>query len=351
MIFLPTISIGGIERVLLTYAAGLVKKNYDVTCLIAVDKKELDINKIENINFVCLNKARLRKSLWAIVKYLKINKPDVIITASDATLIVFLAKLFSSYSAKLITSHHNYYDNNTEIKSRQRLIVKYIYPLCDNVIGVSNGISSMLRTQFNLKNVITIYNPIDYKFVTKSSEELVEDIPREDYFLFIGRFSTVKNIPLLFSAYKIFIQKYPNVRLVLIGDGEEKYNLLKKISVMNLSNSIDVMGVKSNPFPYIKKASLIVLSSLSEALPTVLIESLLLGRTTVSTPTKGAIDILDNGRLGYLSNSLIEATDLSEKMIIAYENPLKEEVLINEAMNRYNLDEKISQLEKIWIKI
>jgi len=351
VVFTPTLSIGGIERVLLTYANGLGNKNYDVTYLTAVVKTELDVSPFKHIKFVCLNALRLRKSLGKLIQYFKENKPDIIISASDATLIVYMAKLLGCRSAKLITTHHNYYNNNAEVGFRHKLIIKYVYPLCNNIVAVSDGINLMLNTQFKLKKdkITTIYNPVDSKLIIESSLDIKENIPKNDYILFVGRLNAVKNLPLLFSAFKIFRQKYPNVKLILIGDGSEKENLRKIISNLNLSNYIEMIGVKSNPFPYIKNAKVIALSSASEALPTILIESLLLGRTIVSTPTKGAIDILKNGGLGYLSKSLTDGSDFAEKLILAYEKPLNKEDLVHEAMIKYDLEQKVLEFEKLWI--
>ena len=349
IVFASSTTIGGIERVLLTYAEGLADKKYDVTFLSAVDKSGLEISKYSNIKFHCLNVTRLRYTFWQLVKYFKKEKPDIIFTANDQTLIIFLAKMISC-SAKLITSHHNYYEKNPEAKLRQWLIIKYIYPLCSNIIAVSDGIATMLNEQFgiNKEKIKTLYNPIDTSLIINLSKEKKNDIPKNDFILFLGRLSAVKNLPLLLSAFALFNKKYKEISLLLIGDGEEKEKTLNLIKKMNLSDAVTLLGIRSNPYPYIKEAEIVVLSSISEALPTVLLESMLLGKTIVSTPTKGALDVLKNGKFGYISKSIKEINDYSEKLIMAYENPLEKEMLTNEVINNYNLEMKISEFEKIF---
>jgi len=349
VIFIPTLTIGGIERVLLTYAVGLNRRDYDVKCLVPV-KKENEVNiSSANIHIDYLRNSRLRYSFFEIVLYFLKNKPNVIITANDTTLIVFLANLLSFCPAKIITSHHNYFDGNLDVKWRHKFIAKYIYPFCNKIIVVSNGIFEILNSQFAIKRskMITIPNPIDVGSVMGYADETVMDIPEHDYVLFVGRFSAVKNLTLLLSAYKIFIEKVCDIKLVMIGDGEEAEKMHILVKEMGLYDSVILMGMKSNPYPYIKRAKLVMLSSFSEAFPVILIESLVLGRTIVSTPTYGAIDILKNGKFGYLSKSLLSVTDFAEKMIIAYENQLDETFLFKEAVSSYGLEEKITVLEKI----
>lgn len=350
IIFTPTLNIGGIERVLLTYAKGLGIKKYDVLYLTCSGEGDFEVESYENVQFVNLDVLRLRKSLFSLIKFFRKNKPDVIFTANDATLIIFLAKILSGISAKLITSHHNYYDNNVEVGLRQKMVIKYIYPLCYKVVAVSNGIRTMLISNFNLDSnkVVTIYNPIDIPEILRLSDESAHSLPSDKYILYVGRLSEVKNLPLLFNAFKIFNQFYPDVKLYVIGNGADNEMLKRVIDELNLRDSILMLGVKSNPFPYIKCARIVALPSISEALPTILLESLALGKTIVSTPTQGAVDILKNGEYGYISKSPFDANDFYETLKIAYENPLNSALLYNEVVKSYGLSAKIVELEKLW---
>lgn len=350
VIFTPTLNIGGIERVLLTYAKGLGLRGYEVVYLTCSGQGHFNLESYKNVQFVNLNATRLRKSLFSLISFFRKNKPDIIFTANDATLIIFLAKFLSGISAKLVTSHHNYYDNNAEVGLRQKLVIRYIYPLCHKVVAVSDGIRSMLINKFNIstKKIVTIYNPIDISEILRSSDESIPDLPASDYILYVGRLSSVKNLPLLFDAFRIFNQSYPNVKLLVIGDGSDKKVLEEAICKLNIENCAFLMGVKSNPFPYIKRARVIALSSISEALPTVLLESLALGRTVASTPTHGAIDILKDGKYGYISKSILGVNDFCEVLKNAYENPLDSDMLYHEVVTGYDLSAKIIEFEKLW---
>lgn len=347
-VFTASLNIGGIERVLLTYATGLSKKEHDVSYVTCAGNGDFQIDKSLNVKHINLGTLRLRKSIFALASFLKKHKPDIILTANDATLIVYLAKLLSRSSAKLITSQHNYYDNVEANSFRHRFIIKHIYPRCEKIIAVSKGIHDMLLNTFKIKSnkLVTLYNPLDVNYILSSAELPVEIY--ENYVLFVGRLSEVKNLPLLFKAFDIFRKTHPCVQLLIIGDGDQKDSLESLINEMGLIESVKFLGVKPNPYPYIKHARVIVLPSSSEALPTILLESMLLGKTIVSTPTSGGIDILNEGAWGYLSGSLNKSEDFAEALEVAYNNPKDGDILKEAIIANYDLDSKVEELEKLW---
>lgn len=352
IVFTPSLNIGGIERILLTYAKGLADKGYNVTYLTLSAQGDFILKTTENLVFENLGIKRLRQALFALIKFFKENKPNVILCANEATMMVYIAKILSGITTKIITSHHNYYENYLEMSFKKTFVPKYVYPRCFKVIAVSNGISSMLINDFNINpdKIVTISNPIDILQIQAQANEIINDLPNE-YILFVGRFDKVKNIPLLIDAFKLFRKKFPTVKLLLIGGGSELNTLTDYILKLNLQNEIEVLGVKSNPFPYINNAKVVVLSSLSEAFPTVLLESLLLGTTIVSTPTPGARDILKNGKYGYISDSISDVNDFYAKLVQGYSKPLDTNMLKEYALSNYNLGLKIIELEKLWAKV
>lgn len=347
IVFTPSLNIGGIERILLTYAKGLADKGYKVTYLTLSDQGDFKLKATENLAFENLGIKRLRQALIALVKFLKKNKPDVILCANDATLMVYIAKVLSGIKTKIITSHHNYYENYLDLNFKNTFVPKFVYPCCFKVIAVSEGIRKMLLNDFHIKpnKVVTISNPIDIEQIQYQANEMVNSLPHE-YILFVGRFDKVKNIPFLIDAFNLFNKKFPDVKLLLIGGGPESDMIIDYIKHSGLQNSVELLGVKSNPFPYIKNAKIVVLSSISEAFPTVLLESLVLGKTIVSTPTYGGMDILKNGKYGYISKSISDITNFYENLVQGYLKSFDPSVLEDYASSNYQLNLKVIELQK-----
>ncbi|WP_418696784.1 glycosyltransferase [Bacteroides sp.] len=340
VLFTSSLNVGGIERVFLTYAGMLADAGYDITYLVCYDSGTL-LNQVPaNVRLYSLGTNKLRISLLAFARFIRDNKPDVILCASTATIIVYFAVLLSRIRVKIITSHHNFLNVDVVSYIDKKVIWKF-YNQCSSVIAVSKGIYDLLiKHRVKEEKIHLIYNPVDIKKILLLSNEYSERLP-DNYILFVGRLSKVKNLPFLLSAFNNFCMHIPNVPLVIVGDGPEKED------IVGLSKGIDgeikFVGNVSNPYPYINKASVIVLSSLSEAFPTVLLESMALGKTIVSTPTQGALEILEKGKFGYLSKDFHDAFSFSTLLIHAYKFPLKKDVLI-EGCVRYSMDNSLRQL-------
>lgn len=112
-------------------------------------------------------------------------------------------------------------------------------------------------------------------------------------------------------------------RLIILGSGQ-KYNFLKNlIKKFNLTNQIKLLTFKKNPFPYIKKSDVFILSSLFEGLPNVLLEALILNKFIISSncPT-GPSEILNNGKGGLLFK-VKDENDLKKKILFYLNNKKK----------------------------
>ena len=116
----------------------------------------------------------------------------------------------------------------------------------------------------------------------------------------VGRFTDQKDQITLLKAINLIKSKI-NFRLIIIGKGVEKKNLINFISENNLSKNIKIFNFMKNPFNLIRSSDLFVLTSRYEGLPNVLLEALTLKKFIISTdcPT-GPKEILLNGKAGNL---------------------------------------------------
>lgn len=349
MFFTPSLNIGGIERVFITYANELCN-NHDVTYVCTHHRGDLNSLLKSNVNFHSLEKKRLRQSFFALVNYLKKETPEILITGGNIpNCICLFAIAFSGKNIKLIMSHHNYF-NIEQNNLVSKIIIKMFYNKADAIISVSNGITHLLSKLGIKKDKIhTIYNPINIDDIIKKSQLIVE--PQfdyeKDYIVSVGRLNKVKNIILMIDAFCLFHEYYNQTKLIIIGEGEEKDNIKKYIEYKKKGSHIILLGATDNPYPYIYHSKLVLSTSLSEALPTVFLESFALGKTIVSTPTFGAIELLKNERYGYISSSLTTPQPFVDKMIKAYNNPIACNILEEEASN-YSIENKIKELESLF---
>jgi glycosyltransferase involved in cell wall biosynthesis len=93
----------------------------------------------------------------------------------------------------------------------------------------------------------------------------------------------------------------PGARLVIIGEGKERHRLAALAKQLGIAGRLDMAGFKANPFPYLARADLLVLSSRREGLPNALVEALALGISVVATDCSGGIrTLLRSGEVGCL---------------------------------------------------
>lgn len=342
MFYTPSLNVGGIERVFVTYANSLCQI-CDVYFVFGHNGGDLISLLHEKVIACSLGSVRLRSSLPAFIRIINQYKPNYLISGGEIpNLFCLIASFFSKTKPKNIFSQHNYFN----VESNRficKFIIKSFYNLANKVISVSNGISSFLLDLGVDKNLlVTLYNPIDVDdIVDKSHFPLV--IPQKEYLLFVGRLNKVKNLLFMIESFKLVLEKYPELTLLLVGDGDMKHLLDNYIQQNGLINKVVLVGSVPNPYPYIAKSKLLLLPSFSEALPTVILEAFSLGITVVATPTNGANDLLKNGTLGYISSSFDNPSEFSNLIFKALENPMPISILKKNA-ELYSINNKIREL-------
>ena len=173
-----------------------------------------------------------------------------------------------------------------EYSSFFELVKKIIYSKLiydrQNIVGVSKGVTDELIRRFKIrpKSICCIYNAVDKKRIIRRSLEKNKHMPRGNFILHAGRFHKIKRHDRLLRAFTKIEQ---NIKLVLLGSGEEDASIRRLISELKIEDRVTLLGWKDNPYPYIKSAKLVVLTSDHEALAIVLVEALLLGTPVVST--------------------------------------------------------------------
>jgi len=185
-------------------------------------------------------------------------------------------------------------------------MMRRLYPKADRIVAISQGVADDLISLLNLphEKVIVIYNPV----VTPELFEQAKQPANHPWFeqnrlpviLAVGRLSPEKDYPTLFRAFSLVRQVRP-AKLLILGEGEERSNLERLAIELGIQNDVSMPGFVDNPFAFMAKASVFVLSSAWEGFGNVLVEALACGCPVVATDCRsGPREILDNGRYGRL---------------------------------------------------
>jgi len=141
-------------------------------------------------------------------------------------------------------------------------------------------------------NIQTICNPVDTNYIHKLASGTPSHLFPTPYVITAGRFIPEKGFDVLLHAFKKLIQCYPELTLIIFGEGEQRDNLSAIIKNLGLNDKVFLPGYEKNIYPYLRKAELCVISSRKEGFPNVLLQMMALNTKVVSTRCAGGIQDL-----------------------------------------------------------
>lgn len=316
VIIIPSFDAGGVEKSLINVANGL-SVQHQVTILSCVNRGAFRNLISDKIKVESLKVKKLKNALFLLIKFLRKNHFDVVISGPTLTnFIVLLAKFITRPFPKVIITHHNFQDiEMTNLGFKGKIMpwfIRKLYPFADIVISVSEGVKEQLCGYFGVEpnKVKVIYNPIGDEFFYERAQKSVSDFEiykKEDFVIFIGRLEQVKNCSYLLTLFYELQkdEKFANFKLIIVGDGSEKDLLLNQVKVLDISENVSFLGEISNPLPLLKLAKCLINTSFSEALPTVVIEAMYLNVPVVAASTSGAKEVLE----GYSYGIIVDLDD------------------------------------------
>lgn len=293
----------------------------------------------DNVNIKHLRTSHRIGGFPHLSSYFLKNKPSVVLTPFvQLTLLAVRTRAILNLPIKIFVNVRSTYSVDfaflSEMKRKQRIrhMTKY-YPRCDGIIAISKGVADDLCSLTGIpeNSVEFIFNPVVTESLIRSGKESINhpwfqpgQLP---VILGVGRLAKVKNFPLLIDAFEIIRRQIP-CRCVIIGDGPERENIESRVRNSEFYQDIELAGRKENPFPYMQRAKVLVLTSSYEGLGNVLVEAMALGTPLVSTDCPhGPREILENGRFGALV-PLDDPVSLSEAILNTMKNPVEREILM-----------------------
>jgi len=295
-IVIADLDLGGGQRVAINLGNALAKDN-DVTIIIFQDDEIHYNTPGKLIHLECPQKNNvLGKVLNVFKRAYKLRK--VINKEQFDCVYGFMETANFPTAMAFKNAALSVHCNPRELSFFESVLVKLTYHRVKNIIAVSEDVANILRTDYGLKNVSRIYNPVDVDDIVAQVEHPYQH--PKPYIVALGRFHEVKRYDLLINAYSSSKMQH-DCDLVIVGDGEFRPELEAQVKQLKLEDKIHFLGTQSNPFPYLAGARFITLSSRTEAFPMVLIEALALKCPVVATdcPT-GPREIVEHGVNGLL---------------------------------------------------
>lgn len=244
------------------------------------------------------------------------KKYDVAIGFLEKTSIYFCMEKVDA--AKKIGWVHNDYD---KLGMDPSFDLDYFQKL-DHIVTVSDECGNILRRRFpnQSQKVNVIHNIVSPKVIKYLADKVPHDVynrqDNETVILSIGRLNSQKGFELAIKASRLLVDRGFHFQWNIIGEGEERRKLTELISVEGLEETIKLLGLKSNPYPYMKQADIYAQTSHFEGKAIAIDEAKILNKPIVITNFSTAKDQLENGVEGLIVDMNAEAIAIGISKLI-----------------------------------
>lgn len=295
VLLLPELEAGGAQRVMLLLAREFAARGHRVDLVLLQATGPLLAEIPDNVRLVDLA-ARTHglgqlgftlSSIRRLGAWLRRERPDALLsTITGANLVAILARRAAGIPLRLAIREAVTLENHTSTVRRRAM--RWLYPRADAVIALTEVMAAQLVRDLAVPSgrIHCIPNPVDAKrILARGSEPLahpwLED-PNIKVVISAGRLIPQKDYTTLLRAFALLPPEVPT-RLIIVGEGPERPRLEALATELGIGTRIHLPGFDANPWRWMARADLFVLSSLWEGHPNALLEALTLGLPAIST--------------------------------------------------------------------
>jgi len=344
--------LSGVEIVTYNLADQLTQRGNEVHVITSQDDNLPDLSK--ECGFYVHRVARLRIRIIGMIPfwvrmYLQLRKikPDVVHSQTTPYGVpAWVAK-------KTLKTPYIVWGHGSDIYFAGTLLSMISKPILQNADAVLALTEDMKKEMQRVcpREISVIPNGISLERFRVSSGCREEKSTRT--VIFVGRLHPVKGVQYLIEAMAIVHQKIPDIKLVIVGDGTERPILEKRVRELDLNECIQFLGqVSQEKMPDIMhQADILVLPSLSEGFPTVILEAMAGGLPIIATSVRGIPDIIDEGINGYLVNTK-RPDEIADKILtLMLNDDMRKKISINnrEKAEMFTWDKVADKVEEIYL--
>lgn len=335
--FLTALGVGGGERVVLTVMNTLAAAGHPIDLLV-IERKGRLLDEIDSrVNIIELSDGRIFRALFPLMRYLRTEKPKVVLaTAVHPQVILLIARFFAFSQARIVLRIgiplSIRFAQFTSVRDKLiGFLAKLLFPFADCIIANSQGIAqdSAKTLYMRLARFTVIHNPVRIDVVRKGAGERPGHPWLKDkqgpVIVAAGRLREQKDFATLIRALALTEH---DVRLIILGSGDQRDVLETTADAADVRARVDFPGSVENPYAYMAHADVFALSSRYEGFPNVLLEAMAAGAAVVATdcsygpreilapdlPLSESLDSVFSAEYGILvsvsdANALAEAFD------------------------------------------
>lgn len=350
-----SLAIGGKEKMAVSITNSILEVKGFKSYICLTTKEGPLINDLSSsIEILALNKKGLFdiKAIAQLIKFIKLNKIDILHAHSSSFFIATICKLFTN--TKLIWHDHN--GKRSKMNFLPKKILQLFSYFFDFTIVVSNKLENWAKDNLLISN-----SKIEYlaNFTTPNTTYKNIDLPgnKETRIVCVANLRDPKNHLLLLSAFNSIFNSCKDWHILLVGrDYNDNYsnNIKKFISENDIKDNVHILGIRTDISNILSNSTIGVLSSKSEGLPVSLLEYGMSKLPVVCTDVGYCKMVLKNGNVGLLSFDMT-IKEYSKKLEKLISNKDIRNTLGNDfyshVIKNYSKDAILNRLIKIYIKV
>lgn len=299
---------GGAERTIVNILNTIDKEKFNLVLVLGSEQNNDYLNQVyKEIKIIILKANRNRERISKLAAVIKKENPDLLFTTREKNnIVLILSRILSLRKIPVIVreSTHRTKSGNNSIIFKLITFVLYNFFAC-KIIALSYGVKDDLLMNFGIRKrkIEVIYNPVDIENIEIQSNEIIDDVEIDNNYktiVTIGRLAKPKDYPTLLKSVRLVKDKM-DVKVIILGKGPEKENIVELISQLRIEDSVELVGFKDNPYKYLRKADLFLLTSRWEGFAHVIVEAMVLGIPVIATDCKsGPKEIIGENEYGVI---------------------------------------------------
>lgn len=358
---IPNLGIGGAERLVVNLLEALDKEKFEVAACSLYPKSgtvfehELEQHRIP-IYYCGKHRGLDLRMIPRLYRLFGTFKPDVVHTHLSVLRYVLIPMLLCRIPGRFHTVHNI---AQKEVDTPGKIVHRLAFSFGKVIpVSISQEVARTVQDLYNVQTPI-VYNGIPNERFQITGEvrsvwrkrEGIDD--SEVTFLHIGRFSPQKNHLLLIQAFEQAISKHPNLKLLLVGDGELRPDIEKIVKEKSLGHNICFLGLRQDIPELLTACDSFILSSDWEGVPMTILEAMAVGRPVIATSVGGVPELVEDevsgllvppGNARALSQAMVQlADDLSLREKMGKQSQKR-------ALERFDINLVARQYEELYLK-
>jgi len=354
---------GGLENGIINLVNNMDDFKFEntVCCLTQGGDFEKRLNKNIKVSKMFKKPGNDYQLYIKLIKYLKEIKPTIVHTRNWAGMDGIIAAKMARVPI-IIHGEHGFEIADLISQNRKRKFIRKLVlsTMVDKIVTVSKNLKNRLINEIKIKpeKIIHIPNGVDtnkFNIYRKEFTRKKFGFKKEDFIIgIVARLDPIKNHKTLFFAFKEIVKNYPQVKLIIVGDGPLREELKEKSYQLGIKNKVIFMGERDNVSEILKTFDIFVLPSLNEGMSNTILEAMATGIPVIASNVGGNPELVIDGRTGFLfSPNDVESLVQKIKTYILHPE-LKQKHGYNarkRVEEKFSLDQMVRRYEELYVEL